>query len=1453
MSSAEKNRKEQAGTVVAPYIGLRPFREDESERFFARDREISILLDKIRANRLTLLLAGSGVGKSSLLRAGIMPILDQDEDAELIYHRHWATDPGAALRQSISEHFQEKYKGASLVEQFARLSLKDSLRACRIFSSGQQVLLLDQFEEFFNYQRFQKGFQPFIEELSAAVLDRGLAASFVFSMREDFALELNSFKKTLPGVFDNYFRLEKLTREQARMAIEEPLKGTGYSFAPPTEGQEGLLEQVLENLAKREQERHFGVQEMINLKELPLLVEPPHLQIVCQELWERHRDDGKKQLTSAAYEKAGKTAGILNSYFLRKIELFSKKEQVLASAAFDHLVGTRAVKIAHPLGRLAELARADGKELELVLDRLQDYAILRRQKRGEEFWYELYHDIFSESIDSWNREFKARQRVKRLVCGAVAALFAGCILFAGNNWRANYYGRYLQLSYKAGVSDRIEVYQGTAGGLDVFHQRDFLYESSFVRRQIEADRRFDRGTVEDKANTLVNLVGRLPLLDRLSSYAENGLYSKIDTIVIFFDESNETKLIDSLPAQLASVRTEHSVNLLSYIAEKQMDINAATGIAQLGDKSALIKLLDNEKTEVRKNAAKALGGLGDSSIVPVLVKLLEDRSVYVRMSAVEALGKLGDTSAASILVELIENSDSSQQRNMVGILSRLGDTSVVPALVKLLKSKDSSVKSNAAEILGRLGDTSAVPVLAVSALIKVLKDRNPYVRRSAAEALGKLGDTSAASVLVKLLEDENPKVQRNAAEALGRLGDTSAASILVKLLEDEDSYMRENAAKALGRLGDSSAVPALVKLLEDENSDARRNAAEALGKLGNASAAQALIKLLEDGNFYVRRNATEALGRLGDPSVAPTLVKLLKDRDSYVRGNAAEALGRLGNISDASGLTRLLEDENSYVRRNAAEALGKLGDTSAASVLIKFIDYKDNSKVYQESKIRGRAAKALGKLGDISAVSSLTKLLNYGYDADAHDLDVRGSAAEALGRLGDPSVAPALVKLLADDYVYPVYYPELEVDPSLYIQRKAVETLGRLKVEAAGQILSRYLKNTALRDVAAKALLRMNHSSPELLEWQKDQLKKVRKRQPVTNEQKQETAATFGFVFTEYSVSLLSNLLKDTDQNVVKAAVESIGSIGEYHPDLVRAPVESLLKLTEHTNLELQQSTITALGQLISFQGKETPAELLKLEQKVHTVLRNILFDQKEKKVIRQTALDALGTTGRQDYAEEFYELLSSLEEGKDDSLRYRCVLWLGRIIHSPTYDYIKNELKELEKEKATWRKERDNEEQRSVSNDLEKKDKKWRKEHWEYMLGNALARIKPEITGIKLLNHPLYQVRQGAIRALASRIADRAADASLIGKIIQAHQNFDPDDLPSPFPYAAFQAIDLALWNLEYSGKKDDVTKLKEILNNLKPCQVPGQEGAIKERLEWTIERLEENLARNAEKVDVD
>ncbi len=85
----------------APYIGLRFFTETEKDRFFGRDKEIQVLTDKILVNRLTLLVAASGVGKSSLLRAGVMPALRDSGMADLVYHSDWAVEPLLELKRSV--------------------------------------------------------------------------------------------------------------------------------------------------------------------------------------------------------------------------------------------------------------------------------------------------------------------------------------------------------------------------------------------------------------------------------------------------------------------------------------------------------------------------------------------------------------------------------------------------------------------------------------------------------------------------------------------------------------------------------------------------------------------------------------------------------------------------------------------------------------------------------------------------------------------------------------------------------------------------------------------------------------------------------------------------------------------------------------------------------------------------------------------------------------------------------------------------------------------------------------------------------------------------------------------------------------------------------------------------------------------------------------------------------
>jgi hypothetical protein len=92
-----------ASQQAEPYKGLRPYQEKDQNNFFGRDAERKVLIDKILANRLTLLFAASGVGKSSLLQAAVLPLLKDPgrENLDPVYYNDWVTSPLIDLKQTV--------------------------------------------------------------------------------------------------------------------------------------------------------------------------------------------------------------------------------------------------------------------------------------------------------------------------------------------------------------------------------------------------------------------------------------------------------------------------------------------------------------------------------------------------------------------------------------------------------------------------------------------------------------------------------------------------------------------------------------------------------------------------------------------------------------------------------------------------------------------------------------------------------------------------------------------------------------------------------------------------------------------------------------------------------------------------------------------------------------------------------------------------------------------------------------------------------------------------------------------------------------------------------------------------------------------------------------------------------------------------------------------------------
>ncbi len=451
-----------------PYPGLRPYEEDEQNQFFGRDHDTSILLDKTLTHRLTLLFAATGVGKSSLLKAAVIPELKSasGKHLDVVYYNDWVTAPLTGLKAEIRKTVEQSANWPQGTVLDESLELADFVQFCTLFVRPPLVIMLDQFEELFRYRHKYHGktFQPFIDQLTGLITATQIPVSVVFSMREDFALELNAFKPKLPTLlFENYYRLERLPAKAARQAIVEPLRDFRFSYEPE------LLKQLLQDLLKHDPDR--GLSSLGEDDETETVI-PPQLQIVCSQLWQRECGNSDRMLHLKAYEQAGRAEGLLKNYVEESLKSFNEKDRRVLSRAFDHLVSNRGVKMAYTAEALAETLRVDAVELGVVLKKLEGVRVLREMPREDALWYELYHDMYSASINAWNRVQKRKMLWRQIRIWGSAVVLAAFFITVFSVHNINHH-----LRLAPGDDNRAEVFTGKHGWIDPFEQQSFYSET----------------------------------------------------------------------------------------------------------------------------------------------------------------------------------------------------------------------------------------------------------------------------------------------------------------------------------------------------------------------------------------------------------------------------------------------------------------------------------------------------------------------------------------------------------------------------------------------------------------------------------------------------------------------------------------------------------------------------------------------------------------------------------------------------------------------------------------------------------------------------------------------------------------------------------------------------------------------------------------------------------------
>lgn len=424
-----------------PFKGLVPYGEADAEFFFGRETERETIIDNLLAWPLTLLYGPSGVGKSSVLSAGVACRLHERsrENLEengtprcvLVVFSSWRDDPVPALARRIEDSvgllFRQAHQQPPATPN--ETGLAELLEAWSHALKANLLVILDQFEELFLYH--QDG-GAFANEFVRAVNWPRSGTSFLISIREDSLARLDTFKGRIPDIFRNYLRIGHLERRNAIAAICRPIQVYNRHEENLRIGIErSLVKAVLDFRPDSLNGDKTGRGSLPpgNSDDGSRFIEAPYLQLVMTRLWEEEARDWKKPRVEEASQagscvlrlstlvRLGGAAEIVRTFLDSAMEALTLPEQETAADAFLHLITPSGAKIAYYLRDLAAYANRPEHQVKSVLDKLCGklrFPILRMVADQAGIpRYEVSHDRLASPILNWRSRFVRAQEERR--------------------------------------------------------------------------------------------------------------------------------------------------------------------------------------------------------------------------------------------------------------------------------------------------------------------------------------------------------------------------------------------------------------------------------------------------------------------------------------------------------------------------------------------------------------------------------------------------------------------------------------------------------------------------------------------------------------------------------------------------------------------------------------------------------------------------------------------------------------------------------------------------------------------------------------------------------------------------------------------------------------------------------------------------------------------------------
>jgi len=410
-----------------PWLGLHSFSESTRAYFFGREEEIADLARRVQRKLLTVLFGQSGLGKTSILRAGLVPRLRPAGYCPVYVRLDYGRESPSPAEQIKQAVFRETLASGTWTQTGAAVEneslweflhhrddwLKDA--AGRTLTP---LLIFDQFEEIFtlaqgnDFGRARAA--EFVQQLADLAENRPPRAledrlenddtiverfdfarsdyRILIALREDYLAHLESLKAAMPSITQNRMRLARMTGAQALDAVTKP-------------GGALVTQEVAEAIVRFV----AGGAELRNAE-----VEPSLLSLICRELNAARIAQGRSEISADLL--AGSHATILAEFYERAladqppgVHRFIEDQLLTESGFRENIAQERVVK-----------AFADAGAAPDALAKLVDRRLLRVEERLDVRRVELTHDVLCGVVAAARQarqEREAREAAESALAG----------------------------------------------------------------------------------------------------------------------------------------------------------------------------------------------------------------------------------------------------------------------------------------------------------------------------------------------------------------------------------------------------------------------------------------------------------------------------------------------------------------------------------------------------------------------------------------------------------------------------------------------------------------------------------------------------------------------------------------------------------------------------------------------------------------------------------------------------------------------------------------------------------------------------------------------------------------------------------------------------------------------------------------------------------------------------